>query len=265
METRDEPRNARSQHTRAALLAAMRALLEEEGFEALTMAAVAERAGVSRRAVYLHFTSRAQLVTSLFDYLAEQEGLSDSLRTVWDAPDAISTLQQWARHMSDYATRLLAVDLAVTRVRQQDPDAARHRDRVVAGQRRSARMMAERLHDDRMLAPAWTVDTAADMLWALMSSDFIERLIAERHWSRRRFADGYFALLRATFVAPGAGIAGHRPKSNIMSLASAHTPAMPTGRPPASKRASPWTHPELRPGTAGVRRPMDDQDTTEKI
>ncbi len=44
-----DPANARSRRTRAALLASARSLLEEEGFEALTMAAVAERAGVTRR------------------------------------------------------------------------------------------------------------------------------------------------------------------------------------------------------------------------
>lgn len=202
MGMRDEPRNARSQRTRAALLASMRALLEEAGFEALTMAAVAERAGVSRRAIYLHFTSRAELVTSLFDYLAEQEGLDASLRKVWDAPDAISTLEQWARHMSAYTTRLLFVDRAVNRVWEQDPDAARHRDRIVASQRRNARMIAERLRAQGVLAPMWTVEEAADMLWALMSTDIIERLVTVRRWSRRRLADHYFTLLKGTFVTP---------------------------------------------------------------
>lgn len=201
MKTRDDPRNARGRRTRTALLAAMRALLEDEGFEALTMAAVAERAGVSRRAVYLHFTSRTELVTALFDYIAEEEGLSDSLRRVWDAPDALGTLREWARHLADYTPRLFAVDRAVNRVWSQDPDAARHRDRVVASQRRNARMMAERLLDQGLLAPVWTIDTAEDMLWALMSSDVVERLIKTRRWPPDRFADHYFTLLRATFVA----------------------------------------------------------------
>src|SRR6266508_6390719 len=68
----EEPRNARSRRTRAALLDATRALLEEHGTEWLTMAAVAERAGVSRRAVYLHFASRAELLTELFGHVSER-------------------------------------------------------------------------------------------------------------------------------------------------------------------------------------------------
>ncbi len=52
------------------MLAATRQILEEEGFEALTMAAIAERAGVTRRSAYLHFASRAEVVDALFAYVA---------------------------------------------------------------------------------------------------------------------------------------------------------------------------------------------------
>ncbi len=94
--TISEPTNARSRRTRAALLAAAHTILEEQGFEALTMSAVADRAGVTRRAVYMHFTARAELVGALFDHVAAVEGLAESLRGVWEAPDAVSALDQWA-------------------------------------------------------------------------------------------------------------------------------------------------------------------------
>src|SRR5829696_2761700 len=81
------PANARGRRTREALLAAARALLEEAGFEGLTMAAVAQRAGVTRRAVYLHFGCRSDLVTALFGYVNETEDLRASLRPVHEAPD----------------------------------------------------------------------------------------------------------------------------------------------------------------------------------
>jgi AcrR family transcriptional regulator len=63
-----DPPNTRGRRTRNALLAATRALLEEEGFESLTMSAVAERAG-ARPSVYLHFPSRAEFVAALFGYV----------------------------------------------------------------------------------------------------------------------------------------------------------------------------------------------------
>jgi AcrR family transcriptional regulator len=195
----DEPANARSRRTRAALLAATRALLEEEGFEALTMSAVAERAGVSRRACYLHFTSRSDLVASLFDYVAEAEGLAASTARVWEAPDAAAALEEWARHLAQYHPRVIAVARAAERVERDDPDAAGHQERVVRAQLANCRRLAEWLEREGRLAEQWTVETATDMLLALISTDMIETLL-RRRWSRRRLGDALGLLLRSTFL-----------------------------------------------------------------
>ena len=61
--------------------------------------------------------------------------------------------------------------------------------------------LAQWLADEGRLAPSWTVDTAADMLSALMSLDLLDRLVTDRRWSRKRFANQYAILLRSTFVA----------------------------------------------------------------
>jgi AcrR family transcriptional regulator len=199
-----EPTNARSRRTRAALLAAARAILQEEGFEALTMTAVAQRAGVTRRAVYMHFPTRAELVGALFDHVADVEGLADSLRAVWEAPDAVSALDRWAAHLARYHPRVLAVDRALERVWRDDPDAAAHRRRVVAEKLANCRRLARRLDEEGRLARAWSTDAASDMLFALISSDMIEALIVDRRWSRRRLAENLALLFRSTFVADAA-------------------------------------------------------------
>lgn len=196
----EQPRNVRSERTRAELLAAMRSLLEEQGFQALSMAAVAERAGVSRRAVYLHFNSRTDLVTALFDYVSREEGLAESQQAVWDAPTAVAALEEWARHLARYTPRVLAVDSAVELVRDHDDDARRHHRTVVRQQRANARRLIRWLHEDGVLAPGWTVDTATEMLWALMSSDVVRRLVVDLHWSRRQLAEHLVRTFRSAFV-----------------------------------------------------------------
>lgn len=199
--------NERSRRTRAALLASARALLEEEGFDALTMTAVADRAHVTRRAVYLHFPSRTDLVRALFDYVATSEGLHESLAAVWSAPDAASALDEWARHLARYHVRLLAVDRAIARVQHADPDAAAHRRRVNAAKLAGCRRLVQRLEDEAALAPGWTVATAADAVFALSTSDVVEGLIVDRGWSRQRFSRQLGLLLRSTFLAPGVRLA----------------------------------------------------------
>jgi len=195
-----EPQNARSRRTCDALLAATRELLEEQGFEALTMAAVAARADVSRRAVYLHFASRTDLVTAVFSYLGETEDIAGSLRRVWEAPDAAAALGEWAWHLARIHPRILAVARAVDHVRRSDPDAAALWDRSMGNWHAGCRRLVAWLTQEGRLAPPWTVDTAADMLWALMSFDVLEGLLVDRHWSPERYAEHLAVLFRSTFV-----------------------------------------------------------------
>lgn len=204
MPTIDEPSNARSRRTRAALLDAARAILERESYDALTMSAIAERAGVTRRAVYLHFDSRADLLGQLFDHIAATHDLHASVAPVWEAPDALTALDRWARHLAAYHPRLLAVDRAIREAEDRDADAARHRRRINAAQRQSCERLATRLAQEDQLAPRWDPESAGDMLFALVSTDLIERLLRTCGWNETQLAHGLSRLFRSGLVAaPG--------------------------------------------------------------
>jgi AcrR family transcriptional regulator len=193
--------NARSRRTRLALLAAARTLVEHDGVGALTMASVAEHAGVTRRAAYLHFATRAELVTALYEHVIETAEIAASLESVWLAPDAPAALDEWAHHLARCHTDLIPVGRAFQRGQGTDPDAGHHWDLVMRQWRKSCRRLAERLAAEARLAPPWTVETAADMLWALMSFDVLEALVVDRRWSRKRLARRLSVLLRSTFVS----------------------------------------------------------------
>lgn len=173
------------------------------------MAAVAERAGVTRRSLYLYFASRAELVGALFDYVVEAEGLADSTARVWAAPDAASALDEWARHLARFHPQVAGVVRAIEQMHGRDPDAAAHRRRYLDDQLAACGRLAAWLAREGRLAPAWTVATAADMLFGLIALDLFERLLAERHWSRRRLGDSLAVLLRATLIGDKAGVVAH--------------------------------------------------------
>jgi AcrR family transcriptional regulator len=197
----EEPQNARSRRTGAALLRAARELIEQDGFAALTMTAVAERAGVSRRAIYLHFATRTELLAALYRSLGETDDLASSLQAVWDCPDAVTALSEWAEHIARSHPRILGVLRAVEGARHGDPDAAELWRTTQGNWLKGCRRLMRWLADDGRLAPRWTADTAADMMWALMSLDVLDRLLNERRWSRRRVAEHLAALFHVTFVS----------------------------------------------------------------
>ncbi len=200
-----EPTNARSRRTRAALLDAARALLEREGPEALTMGRIAERAGVSRRAVYLHVDSRVDLLLALFDHVSEVEGLAASLQRVDDAPDAVATLNAWATHVATYHPKVLGVDTALRRVRDTDPAAAAHVARVDDHQLAACRRVADRLATDGVLADDWPPPRAAELLWSLLAPDHLTRLLHDRGWTAGEYAERLATVLRAALLQPDAG------------------------------------------------------------
>lgn len=198
--------NARSRRTRLALLAAARTLVEQEGVPALTMASVAKRAGVTRRAVYLHYATRTELVTALYGYVNETEELGASLERVLQAPDAATALDEWAQHLARCHLHLVPFGRAFHRVRGADPDAEHYWGLIMRQWRGSCRQLAERLAADGQLVAPWTVTSAADMLWALMSFDVLEALVVDRRWSQKKFARRMSVLLRSTFIAPAAPV-----------------------------------------------------------
>ena len=198
--------NARSRRTRLALLAAARALVEQEGVPALTMASVAERAGITRRSVYLHFATRTELITALYEYVNETAELAASLEQVWQAAEAVTALDEWAHHLARCHIHLVPFGRAFQRVRGADPDAEHYWDLIMRQWRGSCRRLAEWLAADERLAKPWTVTTATDMLWALMSFDVLDALVVDRRWSPKKFARRLSVLLRSTFVTPAAPI-----------------------------------------------------------
>jgi AcrR family transcriptional regulator len=197
-----EPQNARSRRTRAALLDAAREIVEERGMPALTMGAVAERAGVTRRSAYLRFESRTHLITALFDHVNESEDLAASVRPVRHAPDAATAIQAWAAHVARFHPHVLRIARAVQIMKDTDPDAAEHWRLVQDDWHRLCRLVARRIDDEKALASGWTVETVADMLHALMSLDVLEILI-DQGWSSDDVAAHLARLSQSTFAARG--------------------------------------------------------------
>ncbi len=198
-----QPQNARSRRTHAALLDAAREIVEERGLPALTMGAVAELAGVTRRSVYLRFESRTHLLTALFDHVNESEDLAASVRPVRNAPDAVAAIQAWAAHVARFHPHVLRIARAVQSMKDTDPDAAEHWRLVQEDWHRLCRLVARRIDDEKALASGWTVETMADMLHALMSLDVLETLIDQRGWSSDDVAAHLARLAQSTFAARG--------------------------------------------------------------
>ncbi|WP_412540982.1 hypothetical protein R8Z50_35300 [Longispora sp. K20-0274] len=187
--------------TRDALLEVIRQIVEDDGVAALTVAAVAERGGVPVGAVRLNFATRTQLISALFEHVNDVEGLEGSVLPVVDAPDARTALDEWAAHLGRFVPRVLGVSRAVERAAETDPDAGPHWETVMRMRYNVSRSVVARLDAEGLLAAPWTVDTATDMMLALISNDVFETLLGTGGWSGPQVAAHLRALFRGTFLA----------------------------------------------------------------
>jgi AcrR family transcriptional regulator len=197
----ERPQNARSDRTRTAILDALWRLIEEHGAEDVTIDQVARLAGSSRRAVYLHFASRTELLLGLFHHMNERLDLHTALRPIQEATTPEAALAAWARFTAEYHWRILPVARAIDVARRSDPAAQAMWDQAMTGWLSGSRQLAAALAASGRLAPPWTVDTATDMLWALSGVELVEDLITDRQWTVEAYGAALETLTVRTFLS----------------------------------------------------------------
>ncbi len=170
--------------TREAILESALELLVEHGAQA-TMREVADRAGVSRQTVYLHFGNRTELLTDLVTWMdTERFDLPAYFAPVEEIAEPVERLVAFV----DAALRYQPLVAPVARALM---DAAEHGDAAAAAafdNRMTSRLQAcrdltTRLADAGQLAPHLTVETAADLLWSVIGLRLWADLTETRGWS----------------------------------------------------------------------------------
>lgn len=188
--------------TRRAILAAARQLLHEQGGGAVPMAQVAQRAGVSRQAVYLHFGSRWGLMLSL---LAQETASleEEEVERTAAGRSAAAALDTLVSLSAEQAARLHPLAEALEPLRRQRPQAAEAWGGWLEGRRAACRRLVERMSEEGVLAPGWDPQEAADLLWAATSVGMWRALVAEGEWPPERWVKVLRRALRRSLLAEG--------------------------------------------------------------
>jgi AcrR family transcriptional regulator len=175
--------------TRGRILEAARELLERRGYHGVGLEEIARAARVSRQAVYLHFGSKSHLLLALVGWVDESEQLQRHFRPVQETADPVRALEQAVRASATYAPKIHRLAMVLLAARESDPAAAAAwKDRMTA-RRKFCRGLITRLHKSGRLARGWTVTTATDFLWTLISVQTHENVTRECGWSPARAAE----------------------------------------------------------------------------
>jgi AcrR family transcriptional regulator len=170
--------------TRTQILEAARAMFEELGYYGAGLGAVAKKAGVSRQAIYLHFQSKADLLTALHMHIFATEVVPVLERhPITDETTGLDVLDATIAVDAEVAARVWRVHEALTMARRQHPEVEetlRPRENERYGDLLS---LGRRLERDGALPPDVPVGLFADMLWGLLNIGTYKNLVIERSWS----------------------------------------------------------------------------------
>src|SRR5258708_2122727 len=205
-------RQSRSAETRRRILDSARSLILAKGYRAATIAAVAARAGVNVDTVYELVGRKPVLLRELIEQAisgtdhpvtAEERQYVKAIRA---EPDPARKLAIYARAVRRIQERMAPLFLALRDASSTEPEA--HEVWKQIGDRRAVNMrsLIRDVRDAGGLRANLSVEVAADMVWALNSSEGFVLLTAERVWSSRHFerclADAWCRLLLPSPSAP---------------------------------------------------------------
>jgi AcrR family transcriptional regulator len=189
--------------TRELLLDAAASLLVEPGDDELSLGRVAQRAGVSRQALYLHFASRAALIIATVEHINQSLGLEDRIRAIRQAADGSAALEHAMSTICWHNDRAGPALMALGRLIASDPEAAAAWQGRGAGRRSLLLEVTKRLGQEGKLRDGLDAAAAADLLSAIAHPVLLHELVTRRRWSRRR-ATAELVRLACIAVTPSA-------------------------------------------------------------
>jgi AcrR family transcriptional regulator len=186
--------------TRTRILEASVRMLEEHGGRGVRMGDIAKETGISRQAVYLHFASRAELLSAATKYRDDLLDLDRRLAPSRNAKSGVKRLDLYIEFWGNYVPEIYSVAKALLLAQDTDKAAAAAWQERMLAMRDGCRAAIEALHSDGKLAPEWTPKIATDVLWTMLLVPNWENLTAECGWSTQQYVRWMKTLAECTFI-----------------------------------------------------------------
>jgi AcrR family transcriptional regulator len=199
-------RREQARARRRAVVVAAKALFERDGFRSTTIAAVAERAGVSAESIYKGFGTKAALAKAVFDLViaGDDEPVPIWRRSEADAvraaPDVRRKIMLYSRGLAARQQRSAKVQILIRDGGHTDQTLAALWRQLLAERLTGMTMLGRHLIESGQLREGIELDEVRDVLWTCTAVELYELLVVERAWPLDRYADWIGQAITAALV-----------------------------------------------------------------
>ncbi len=193
--------------TRELILDAANSLFERDGYAATSMVAIADRAGVSLKTVYLGFETKSGLLRAVWHRVLRGDrddvpvGEQTWYRQVLDAPDPERQLRLNAHNSREVKERAGAIMEVIHAAAPGDPEIGELWGRIQSEFHANQRGVIESVEAKGALTPGLDVDSAADILWTLNHPTVYRLLADDRGWTPERYEQWLGDILCSQLLA----------------------------------------------------------------
>jgi AcrR family transcriptional regulator len=199
-------RESQARATRRAIVAAAGELFIEGGYSAATIAAIAERAGVSRRTVFSSVGGKPALLKLAWDWAiaGDDEPVPMAQRPAVKAmlaeTNPATLVHLWVAFVTEVAARAAPIGHVVDVAADIEPEVAELTRQIERQRLQGAQAFIDHLADVGGLRNGITRALAADWCWAHMSPTFYRLLVLQQGWSRATFEQWFARSLAAALL-----------------------------------------------------------------
>ncbi|MDP9252438.1 MAG: TetR/AcrR family transcriptional regulator, partial [Chloroflexota bacterium] len=161
-------------------------LFNERGYEATTVKAIADEAGIAVPTVYKHFAKKSTILRLLIEVAINARVPAEIERVLAEGtPEArLRALARMCVVLGGQAADVVAIAVAAA---GGEPEISRFVDQQEEGRRANAERVAQSLAAAGALRRGCTVDEARDVMWALAGPQTYRLLAMVGGWGDDRF------------------------------------------------------------------------------
>ncbi len=166
------------------------------------MSDVAKAAGVSRQAVYLHFSNRAELLIAVTRFVDARSEIDARLAASRQASSGLERLDAFIEAWGNYIPVVHPVCRALLEMAPGDEAARLAWDDRMTALREGCEAAVNALARDNELSGQHTASAATDLLWTLLSIRNWEQLVESCGWTQGAYVTEMKRLAHLAITKP---------------------------------------------------------------